>query len=86
MIGIYGSTIHFSKNPALLVSFASPQLWSGMIPAGSVLRPRMPCTPFHFSYAAGISLDMNDAETTMFHNSAALVQKEIDLLKQLKGL
>jgi malate dehydrogenase len=33
-----------------------------------------------------ISLDMNDAETTMFHNSAALVQKEIDLLKQLKGL
>jgi malate dehydrogenase len=33
-----------------------------------------------------ISLDMNDAETTMFHNSAALVRKEIDLLKQLKGL
>jgi malate dehydrogenase len=33
-----------------------------------------------------ISLDMNDAETTMFHNSAALVRKEIDLLKQLKEL
>ena len=33
-----------------------------------------------------ISLDMNDEETTMFHNSAALVQKDIDLLKQLKGL
>lgn len=30
-----------------------------------------------------ISLDMNDEETTQFHNSAALVQKDIDLLKQL---
>ena len=33
-----------------------------------------------------ISLDMNDEETAMFHNSAALVRKDIDLLKQLKGL
>jgi malate dehydrogenase len=30
-----------------------------------------------------ISLDMNDDETTMFHNSAALVQKDISLLKSL---
>ena len=33
-----------------------------------------------------ISLDMNDEETAMFHNSAALVRKDIDLLKQLKRL
>jgi malate dehydrogenase len=30
-----------------------------------------------------ISLDMNDDETTMFHNSASLVQKDIDLLKSV---
>jgi malate dehydrogenase len=30
-----------------------------------------------------ISLDMNDEETTLFHNSAALVQKDIDLLKSV---
>ncbi len=28
-----------------------------------------------------IALDMNDEETTLFHNSAALVQKDINLLK-----
>ena len=30
-----------------------------------------------------IGLDMNDTETTQFHNSAALVQKDINLLKSL---
>ena len=30
-----------------------------------------------------IALDMNDEETTMFHNSASLVKKDIDLLKTL---
>ncbi|MDH5613036.1 MAG: malate dehydrogenase [Gammaproteobacteria bacterium] len=30
-----------------------------------------------------ITLDMNDEETTMFNNSVTLVQKDIDLLKQL---
>ena len=30
-----------------------------------------------------ISLDMNDEETTLFHNSAALVQKDINLLASL---
>jgi len=30
-----------------------------------------------------ITLDMNDEETAMFNNSVALVQKDIDLLKQL---
>jgi malate dehydrogenase len=30
-----------------------------------------------------ISLDMNDAETALFHNSAAIVQKDIGMLKQL---
>jgi malate dehydrogenase len=30
-----------------------------------------------------ISLDMNDEETTLFHNSAALVQKDINLLKSI---
>ncbi len=30
-----------------------------------------------------ISLDMNDEETTLFHNSAALVQKDIGLLKSI---
>jgi len=30
-----------------------------------------------------ISLDMNDEETAMFHNSAALVKKDIELLKAL---
>ncbi|MGD2054250.1 MAG: malate dehydrogenase [Gammaproteobacteria bacterium] len=33
-----------------------------------------------------ILLDMNDEETTMFHNSANIVQKHIDLMKQIKGL
>ena len=33
-----------------------------------------------------ILLEMNDEETTMFHNSANIVQKQIELLKQLKGL
>ncbi len=33
-----------------------------------------------------ILLEMNDEETTMFHNSATLVQKHIDLLNQLKRL
>lgn len=30
-----------------------------------------------------ISLDMNDSETVQFHNSASLVQKDIDILKNL---
>lgn len=30
-----------------------------------------------------ITLDMNDEETTMFHNSASIVQKDIDLLNTL---
>jgi malate dehydrogenase len=30
-----------------------------------------------------ITLDMNEEETTMFNNSAGLVQKDIELLKQL---
>jgi malate dehydrogenase len=30
-----------------------------------------------------ISLDMNNEETTLFHNSAALVQKDINLLKSI---
>ena len=33
-----------------------------------------------------ILLEMNDEETTMFHNSANIVQKQIELLKQVKGL
>ena len=33
-----------------------------------------------------ILLDMNDEETTMFHNSATIVQQQIDLLKQIKKL
>ncbi len=33
-----------------------------------------------------ISLDMNDEEMTLFHNSASIVNKDIDLLKQLKNL
>ena len=33
-----------------------------------------------------ILLEMNDEETTMFHNSATIVQQQIDLLKQLKNL
>jgi malate dehydrogenase len=33
-----------------------------------------------------ILLDMNDEETTMFHNSANIVQKHINLMKQIKGL
>jgi len=33
-----------------------------------------------------ILLEMNDDETTMFHNSASIVQKQIDLLKQIKSL
>jgi len=33
-----------------------------------------------------ILLDMNDEETTMFHNSANIVQRQIDLMKQIKGL
>jgi malate dehydrogenase len=32
-----------------------------------------------------ILLDMNDEETTMFHNSANIVQTQIDLMKQIKG-
>ena len=31
-----------------------------------------------------ILLEMNDEETTMFHNSATLVQKHVDLLNQIK--
>ena len=33
-----------------------------------------------------ILLEMNDDETTMFHNSASIVQKQIDLLKKIKSL
>jgi malate dehydrogenase len=33
-----------------------------------------------------ILLDMNDEETAMFHNSATLVQKHIDLLKKIEGM
>jgi malate dehydrogenase len=33
-----------------------------------------------------ILLDMNDEETTMFHNSANIVQQHINLMKQIKGL
>jgi len=33
-----------------------------------------------------IMLEMNDEETTMFHNSATIVQQQIDLLKQVKNL
>jgi malate dehydrogenase len=33
-----------------------------------------------------ILLDMNDEETTMFHNSANIVQQHIDLMKQIKRL
>ena len=33
-----------------------------------------------------IMLEMNDDETTMFHNSASIVQKQIDLLKKIKSL
>ena len=33
-----------------------------------------------------ILLEMNDDETTMFHNSASIVQQQIDLLKQIKSL
>ena len=33
-----------------------------------------------------ILLDMNDEETTMFHNSATIVQTQIDLLKNIKNL
>ena len=33
-----------------------------------------------------ILLDMNDEETTMFHNSATIVQTQIDLLNNLKSL
>jgi len=33
-----------------------------------------------------IMLEMNDDETTMFHNSASIVQKQIDLLKKTKSL
>lgn len=33
-----------------------------------------------------ILLEMNDEETTMFHNSATLVQKHVDLLNQIKIL
>jgi len=32
-----------------------------------------------------ILLEMNDEETAMFHNSANIVQKQIDLLKQIKN-
>jgi malate dehydrogenase len=33
-----------------------------------------------------ILLEMNDEETTMFHNSATIVQTQIDLLKKIKNL
>jgi malate dehydrogenase len=33
-----------------------------------------------------ILLHMNDEETTMFHNSANIVQQHINLMKQIKGL
>jgi len=33
-----------------------------------------------------ISLEMNDEETTMFNSSAAIVEQQIDLLKQIKKL
>jgi malate dehydrogenase len=33
-----------------------------------------------------ILLDMNDEETTMFHNSATIVQTQIDLLNNIKNL
>lgn len=33
-----------------------------------------------------ILLEMNDEETAMFHNSATIVQRHIDLLKQIRGL
>jgi malate dehydrogenase len=33
-----------------------------------------------------ILLDMNDEETTMFHNSATIVQTQIDLLNNIKSL
>ena len=33
-----------------------------------------------------IMLDMNDEETTMFHNSATIVQQQIELLKQITNL
>jgi len=33
-----------------------------------------------------ILLDMNDEETTMFHNSATIIQTQIDLLKKIKSL
>ena len=33
-----------------------------------------------------ILLDMNDEETTMFHNSATIVEQQIDLLKQIRSL
>jgi malate/lactate dehydrogenase len=33
-----------------------------------------------------ILLDMNDEETTMFHNSANIVQRHLDLMKQITGL
>ena len=33
-----------------------------------------------------ILLEMNDEETAMFHNSATIVQQQIDLLKQVKNL
>ena len=32
-----------------------------------------------------ILLDMNDEETTMFHNSATIVQTQIDLLNNIKN-
>ncbi|MGB5678567.1 MAG: malate dehydrogenase, partial [Gammaproteobacteria bacterium] len=32
-----------------------------------------------------IPLKMNDEETTIFHNSANIVQQQIELLKQIKG-
>lgn len=33
-----------------------------------------------------IMLEMNDEEATMFHNSATIVQQQIDMLKKLKNL
>ena len=33
-----------------------------------------------------ILLEMNDDETAMFHNSANIVQTQIELLKEIQGL